>query len=134
MINMNILVVVKPPSIYRGCSTRKTFWEENFIGEEKFKLGEFTAVKMKNCGRHNVRKHIDIKGSDKYVALDISLEFGSLYKMGIISLETKDNLVKSGKGFITYLGLKAKSRPKKYKKSRYAIGNISMKDFSNIIR
>ena len=41
MINMNLLVVVTPPSIYHGCSTQKKFWEE------KFTLGEFTAVNMK---------------------------------------------------------------------------------------
>ena len=41
MMNMNILAVVTPPSIYHGCSTRKTFWEE------KFTVGEFSAVNMK---------------------------------------------------------------------------------------
>ena len=35
---------------------------------------------------------------------------------------------------ITFLGLKAKSRPKKYKKARYAIGNVSNKYLSNTIR
>ena len=29
-MNMNLLSVVAPPSIYRGCSTRKMFWEEIF--------------------------------------------------------------------------------------------------------
>ena len=29
-VNMKFLVVVTPPSIYHGCSTRKTFWEEKF--------------------------------------------------------------------------------------------------------
>ena len=67
MMNMNILVVVAPPYIYHGCSTQKTFWEEKFTGEEKFTLGEFTAVNMKNGGCLNVRKHIEIKVSDKYV-------------------------------------------------------------------
>ena len=66
-MNMNILVVVAPPYIYHGCSTQKTFWEEKFAGEEKFTLGEFTAVNMKNGGCLNVRKHIEIKVSDKYV-------------------------------------------------------------------
>ena len=32
------------------------------------------------------------------------------------------------------MGLKAKSSPKKYKKARYAIGNVSKKDLSKIIR
>ena len=57
-----------------------------------------------------------------------------MYKMRIISSESIDNLVRSGKGFITSLGLKAKSRPHKYKNARYAIGNFSKKDLSKIIR
>ena len=47
MMNMNLLSVVTPPSIYHGCSTQKTFWEEKYKGEEKFTLGEFSAVNMK---------------------------------------------------------------------------------------
>ena len=31
---MKFLVVVTPPSIYHGCSTRKTFWEEKFTGKQ----------------------------------------------------------------------------------------------------
>ena len=76
MMNMKVLSVVKPPPIYHGFSTQKIFWEEKFTGEEKL----FSAVNMNNCGRHNVRKHRDIKGSDKYVTLDISLKFESLDK------------------------------------------------------
>ena len=34
---------------------------------------------------------------------------------------------------ITSLGLKAKAKPKKYKKSRFAIVNVSKKDLSKII-
>ena len=88
---------------------------------------------MKKRGRHNVRRHREIKGSDKYVTLDISLKFGSLEKMRITSLDPKDNLGRSGKGLITFLGINAKVRPKKNKKARYAIGNVIMKDLSNII-
>ena len=40
----------------------------------------------------------------------------------------------SGKGLITSLGLKFKSRPNKYKKASYAIGNVIQDDLSNIIR
>ena len=43
MINMNLLEVVIPLSIYRGCSTRKTFLEEKFTSKEKL----FSDVKMK---------------------------------------------------------------------------------------
>ena len=89
---------------------------------------------MKNCGRRNVRKHRDTKGSNKYVILDISLKFDSLDKMRITCSESKFRLGISGKGLITSMGLKSKTRPKKYKKARYAIKNVSKKDLSKIIR
>ena len=72
MINMNLLAVVTPPSIYHSCSTRKILWEENFT------LGDFTVVNMKNCGHRKFRKHRWIKGSDKYVTLEILLKYDSL--------------------------------------------------------
>ena len=81
MMNMNLLAAVTPPSIYHDSSNRKTFWEEIFTGKEKFTLGEFSAVNMKNCGQNKVRKHIEIKGSDKYITLDILLKFDSMGKM-----------------------------------------------------
>ena len=40
---MKFLAVVTPLSIYHGCSTRKTFWEEKFTGKESV----FLAVDMK---------------------------------------------------------------------------------------
>ena len=133
-MNMKLLVVVTPPSIYHGCSTRKTLWEENFTGEEKFTLGEFTPVNMKNCGRRNVRKKIYIKDSDKYITLYISLNFDILEKTRITSSYPKYYLGILGKGLITSMGLKAKARPNKCKKARYAIGNFSMKNLPKIIR
>ena len=47
--------------------------------------------------------------------------------------ESKDNLGRSGNGLITSLVLKTKARPKKYKKSRYVIGNVSKKEILKII-
>ena len=41
---------------------------------------------------------------------------------------------RSGKGLITPLGFKSKVRPKKYKKARHAIGNVSKKDISKITK
>ena len=78
-MNMKILSVVTPQSIYHGCSTWKTFREEKFTGKEIC----FLVVNIKNCGRRNVKKQKDIKVSDKYVTLDISLKFDSLDKMTI---------------------------------------------------
>ena len=80
---MNFLVVVTQPSIYHGCSTRKTFWEERFTGKNDL----FQSVTMKNCGRRKVRKHKEIKGSDKIVTLNISMKFDSLNKMKTTSSE-----------------------------------------------
>ena len=64
---MKLLAVVTPPSIYNGCSTWKTLREEKLTGKENL----FLAVDMKTFVRRNVRKYKDIKGSDKYVTLDI---------------------------------------------------------------
>ena len=89
---------------------------------------------MKNSGRCNFKKYRDIKDGDKYITLDISLNFGSLDNMKITSLEPKYYLVISGKGLINYLGLKTIRRPKKNKKARYAITNVSLKDIYRIIK
>ena len=62
------------------------------------------------------------------------MKFDSLDKMRITSSESKVELGRSGKGLITYLGIKAKVGPHKYKKARYAIVNVSKKELSNIIR
>ena len=128
MMNMKLLAFLTPPSIYHGCFTRKTFWEGKFTDEEKFTLGEFSAVNMKNFGRHNVGKHGEIKGGDKYVTLNILLKFDSLDKMRISSSESKVKFRISRKGLITSLGIKSKIRSKKHKKTSYAIGNFSKKD------
>ena len=142
---MKLPSVVTPPSINRGCSTRKMFWEEKFTGKKSL----FLAVDMKNCGRSNVtkhkeirgsdnyvtlKKHKEIRGSDKYVTLDISSKFDSLDKRKITSSESKVKLEISGKWLITSLGFKAKSRPQKYKKARCAIRNVSEKDIYRIIK
>ena len=76
-INMKFLAVVTPPSIYHGCSTRKTFWEEKFTGKKDL----FQSMNMKNCGCHKVRKQKEIKGSDKIVTLNISAKFDIMKKI-----------------------------------------------------
>ena len=113
MVNMKLLEVVTPPYIYHGCYTWKTFLEEKFTGEEHLTLGEFTSVKMKNCGCWNVRKNIEINDSDKYITLEISLKFGSMENTRITWSYPKGNLGKPGKGLITSLGIKNKASPEK---------------------
>ena len=92
---MKLLVVVTLPSIYHGCSTRKKFWKEKFTGK---KQDLFDSMNMRNCGQLNVRKHKEIKGSDKcvtlnmYDILNISEKFDDLNKMETTSSESKVEL------------------------------------------
>ena len=102
---MKFLVVVTPPSIYRGCSTRKALWEEKFTGKKQYL---FQSVNMKNCGRHKVRKPKEIRGSDKCVTLNVSEKFESLNKMETTSSESKGKLGRPGKGLVTPLVIKTK--------------------------
>ena len=111
-INMKFLLVVTPPYIYHGCSTWKTFWEGKFTGKQDL----FQSVNMKNCGRSKVRKHKEIRGSDKCVTLYISEKFDSMNKMETTSTELKGKLGRSGKGLVTALALKTKARSKNTKR------------------
>ena len=89
---------------------------------------------MKICGRRNVGKHKEIRGSDKYITLNISSNFDSLDKTKITSSESKGKLERSGKGLITFLGFKAKARFAKIQKASYAIMIVSEKEISNGIK
>ena len=109
---MKFLVIVTPPSIYHGCSTRKTFWEKKFTGNQDF----FESVNMKNCGRQKVRKHKEIKGSDNIVTLNVSSKFDSLNNMETTYSESKRKLGRSGKGLVTALVLKTKVSSKNTKR------------------
>ena len=127
---MKFLIFVTPPSIYHGCSTQKTFWVEKSTGKKDL----FQSVNMKNCGRRKVRKHKEIKGSDKVVTLNISENFESLNNMKNTSSEAKGKYGRSGKGLVTALVFKTKVRSPKYKMARYDIRNVSEKDLSKIIK
>ena len=116
-------LVVGPPYIYHGCSTRKTFWEEKFTGK---KQDLFEPVNMRNCGKRNFSKHRDIKDSGErvtliayenmYEILKISEKFDNLYKMETTSSESKVKMEGSGKWLVTALALKTKARSTKYKR------------------
>ena len=54
--------------------------------------------------------------------------------METTSSESKGKLGISGKGLVTALAFKTKVRSQKYKKARYAIGNVSKKELSRIIK
>ena len=109
---MKFLVAVTPPYIYHSCFTRKTFSEENFTGKQDL----FHSLNMKNWGRRKVRKHKEIRASDKCVTLNISAKFDSLNKMETTSSESKGKLGRSGKGLVTALARKTKLRSKNTKR------------------
>ena len=69
------------------CSTQKIFWEENFTGKKDL----FHSVNMKNCGRRKVRKHKEIKGSDKIFTLNVSAKFDSMNKTETTYSEREEN-------------------------------------------
>ena len=100
----------------------------------------FVSVNIRNCGQRNVRKYKEIKDSDERVTLNmnnilnISEKFDNLDKMETTSSESKVKMEGSGKWLVTPLALKTKARSKNYKKAKYVIGNISMKDLSNKIK
>ena len=127
---MKLLVFVTPPYIYHGCSTRKTFWEEKFTGKKDL----FQYVNMKFFCYRKVRKHKEINSSDKIVTLNVSEKFDILNKMKTTSPDSKEKLEISGNGLVTALDFKTTVRSPKYKKARYAIGNVSEKDLSKIIK
>ena len=79
------------------------------------KKDSFQSVNMKNYGRRKVRKHKEIKGSDKIITLNVSEKFESLNKMKTTSSESKRKLGRSGKGLVTDLALKTKVRSKNTK-------------------
>ena len=91
--------------------------EGNFAGKKNL----FLSVSIKHCGCRNVRKHKEIKGSDKYGTLEISSNFDSLENMKITSSLPKGKLERSVKGLINSLDFKTKARSHKYKKAMYAI-------------
>ena len=103
---MKFLVVITPPSIYHGCSTRKKFWEEKFTGKKTW----FQSVNMKHFGRCKVKKHKEIKVSDKIVTLNVSEKFEGLNNMETISSESKGKLGRLQKGLDTALDFKTKVR------------------------
>ena len=93
-----LAVLTPPPSIYCGCSTKKTFWEDNF-----------TPMNMISCGRINVRKHRDIKDGEKYMILDIYSKIDCMNKREVTSSESKDSIGIPGKGLNRSLDLTTKS-------------------------
>ena len=114
---MKCLAIVSPPSIYHGCSTRKTFWEEKLAGEKK---ELFEPVSMRNCGKLNVRKHKEFKKGDeivayenKYEILEISDKIDILDMMETTSSESKAKLGRSGKVLVTALTPRTKERSTK---------------------
>ena len=65
--------------------------------------------------------------------LKFSEKFDNLYKMKTTSSESKVKMEGSGKWLVTALDHKKKARSTKYKKARYDIRNVSMKNLVNKI-
>ena len=94
---MNFPAFVSLPSIYHDCSTWDTFWEE-----------EFTTTKMRSFGHCNFIKQKDIRNSEEYIALEISLMIDCLYKREVTFSGSRDYVRSSGKWLTNSLTLRKK--------------------------
>ena len=88
---------------------------------------------MTSCGRYNIRKRRKIKNGEQYIALEISFKLDCLDKRGVASSESRDYMVRSGKGLTTSLTLRTK-RPNKKQKARTAITDITNQYFRKLIK
>ena len=71
---------------------------------------------MKNGGRRNVRKQKEIKVSDNYFTLDISLEFYNLKKNHIFRVKRKIGNIRKWVDYI--LGFQGQSKAAKIQKGK----------------
>ena len=67
-------------------------------------------MNIKNCGQSNVRKHKEIKGSDKCVTLNISEKFDSLNKMGKTTFRVERKIGEIRKGVDHHSGYQDQSK------------------------
>ena len=114
---MKFLVVVTPPSIYHGCSTRKTFREEKFTGKqdlfESVNITILVIAKLGNTRRSRLLTGVTL---NIYEILNISEKFESRNKMETTSSESKVELEISGKGLVTAMDINTKARSKNTKR------------------
>ena len=82
-----LAVATPPPDIYHGWSTWKTLWEY-----------KFAPVNMESFGRHNNRKHREIKNGEQYITLEIYLKLDCLDKSKLTSSKSRYYMEISGKG------------------------------------
>ena len=73
---------------------------------------------MKNFGPRNVRNHKEIKGSGKYVTLDISLKFDSLDKIKNLIFRVNRKIGKISKGVDYLSGFQGQSKATQTQKGK----------------
>ena len=99
---------------------------------KKFWDKKSAAVKVKNCGRHNYKKHSEIKNGEQNIALGFSLVFYCMFNREVKYLESRDYIGMSGKGLSTSLILRTKSLNNNHK-ARTSITDINHQYFSKLI-
>ena len=117
-----LVVATKLPDIYHGCSTRKKFWEY-----------KFTVVKIKICGRINVRKQGETNYGKQFTVLDISYMLDGTEKRNFTSSQSRYYMGIPGKGLTTSLYIRTKI-PNKKNKAWFAIIDINHQDLSNLLK
>ena len=100
---------------------------------KKFWDKKSAAVKVKNCGRHNYKKHSEIKNGEQNIALGFSLVFYCMFNREVKYLESRDYIGISGKGLSTSLTLRTKSLNNNHK-ARTSITDINNQYFRGFLK
>ena len=90
----------------------------------------FLSVNIKHYGCRKVRKHKEIKGSDKIVTLDISSKSDSLNKMETKASESKEKIgnIRKGVGYLS--GFQDQSKVRKSTKRKGMPSEMSVRKTS----
>ena len=119
---MNFLEVVTPPSINHGFSTWKTFWEK-----------KFTPVNTRSFGHCNIKKHKEIRNSEQYITLNISLKLDFLDNTEVTYPGSRDYIGTSGKRMNTSMTFSTIRSSKKKQKESNSITEIFPQDFMKLL-
>ena len=88
---------------------------------------------MTSFGRRNVKKHTEIKNSEKYIALEIYLKLGCMDNREVTYSESREYMGRLDKGLTTSLTIRTKS-PNNEQKARTNITAISNHYFNNLLK
>ena len=88
---------------------------------------------MRSCGSHIVSKHKEINNGDQYIAMDIYLGTGCIYKKKITSSGPRDYVGRSGNIMNTSLTLRTINNPKSRQTPKVVTNDVCIQIFADIL-